>query len=260
MTCCNMRTWMVRFSIKPYYFSLIVILVFVLSINTSALSQRKPLEEPKKAKLLLEHIPKGLIIDNEQRISKIANYRKRLETDSMYARIRINNFLEEKIDDTKERKIVALYSDNLNGRLVVFDSVSDTNLHTQWVSPENIVGWLGSVEAREINKDGKTEFIVHIATGAHGMGIYLYTWDGKSARLLPPNGGGSGDYYFSDHLVLSVEDVDGDSIDEIYVGYRDYDHLFYRYTRVYYKWNGKDYMQWKEEVWDKGKVISEKYY
>ncbi|MDP1814632.1 MAG: hypothetical protein Q8K92_09320, partial [Leadbetterella sp.] len=112
------------------------------------------------------------------------------------------------------------------------------------------------------NNDGQKEIIIVGAVGVKGYpGIWIYSWDGSSGRLISPTwdeGRGSelvssGGFYVKD----DIKDIDGDKIDEVITHNYTYPEEGSRPIGVekeIYKWNpiSQMYELWKTEL-ERGK-------
>jgi len=168
-----------------------------------------------------------------------------------------------KSPELSEDEIITTYSNGFMGKVVIFKKRGEEYIPI-WESPLRYMGYFIMVdEVRDINNDGQKEIIISGAVGARGYpGIWIYSWDGNSGRLISPtwHNGRSTELVSSAGFYSKedIKDINGDKIDEV---------IIHRYIsnpeggldpigveKEIYKWNSTNqiYELWKTEL-ERGK-------
>lgn len=158
-----------------------------------------------------------------------------------------------------ENEIITTYSNGFMGKVVIFKKIGEEYTPV-WESPLRYMGYYIMVEeVRDINNDGLKEIIIYGAVGARGYpGIWIYSWDGSSGKLISStwHEGRSTEFVSSAGFDVKddIKDIDGDKIDEV---------IIHRYIlnpeggpdpigvdKEIYKWNPTNQMYelWKTEL------------
>jgi len=258
-----MRTWKrtLNIMIVP-----ITLSVFILSFYfRSSLSQDKSTDFSRLTtrqaivNQLLTLIPENLLVRSASLKQKELQYYGSAADSQWFLemnKMNVQSFEEDVIDTTMDKKLIVLYGYYHHATLVIFQKKDDTIRDVVWQSKEDILSDIGYIkEIRDINRDGNKEIILSTWAGGHGYVCHIYSWDGINGKVIAPNGDLSRPYFYSYRDATEFIDIDGDGIDEIIENSRSYPGVGpLSHTRRFYKWDGKNYMFWKEET----KILEQK--
>jgi len=108
----------------------------------------------------------------------------------------------------------------------------------KYFSSEPLGSILAMANIYDINKDGTLE-IVSKWEEPTVSNLFIYSFDNEN---------GFHDLLFASGKEVKLCDLDNDGIVEVVAYYRDYEKASMSYLANLYKWNGKEYFLWKEQV------------
>lgn len=209
------------------------------SVSGSAQESGKQQEIKKMDKMLLEAVPQDFKDSEKKKIEMIIAHNPRFTFTDLTSPIKVINYKEAKLDNSKNSYVIADYSTKLWASLVIFKKENNILVHV-WTSKEGGNGNpMFSIKVKDIFHDGKKEIIYGGAASNSATNVCIYKLEGSSAKFL-----GCFTNYFdcrSDEVKgadkLPPGTADDPAGDEL-VEYQCVE------SRIY-KWNGHDYKLYK---------------